>query len=435
MGIALLKKLNAMLPDPIKCAFAPIIRRKLIGNQVFLHQYQLLCEADNLSEAEIQQKQTKLLKDTLIHAYEHTVFYHQHFDKVGFDPYNFTGFDDIKKIPEIEKQDIIEHLDEMQADDITDYYMATTGGSTGTPLKVYLDRESIYKERAFVYHFWSKFGYDYKTSRNASFRGTDFNGKICKYNPLYNEIQMDPCGISNETVEQYYVKMNKFGVEFLHGFPSAIYNFCKFAKAKGIDLSYKYKAVFLISENVYDFQREFIEETLCCPVAPFYGHSERAVFAEAAGKEYHFHPLYGYTEIGEDGHVICTGFITCRTPIIRYALDDTAKSSGEHYAITGHRQGMIYGNGGVTVSAAALEVHSSVLDKIANYQIVQDTLGEFVVRVIPVNEFKETDLNAVQELFQNKVGAAFTVTAEAVHELEVTNRGKYKLLVQKYKPM
>ena len=150
-------------------------------------------------------------------------------------------------------------------------------------MKVNLDRDSIYKERAFIYHFWEQHGYSYKSSKMASFRGTDFHGGFIKYNPLYNEIQLNPCEINTETISEYIKRMESFGVDFLHGFPSAIYSLCKCAKQLNIDLKNKYKAVFLISENIYDFQRKMIKEVLECDTFAFFGHTERAVFAEQIG--------------------------------------------------------------------------------------------------------------------------------------------------------
>lgn len=280
MGIALLKKLNTHLPDSVKLAFAPIIRWNLIYNSVFQKHMEELNMMDNQTYAEIESTQFIKLKETLIHAYEHTKYYRNLFEEAGFDVYKFSAVDELHKIPVLTKQLITEHFEDLQADDIQDYYSATTGGSTGEPLKVYLDRDSIYKEKAFIYHFWEKFGYDYKSSRLASFRGTNFGGRNFKANPLYNEIQCNPCNINRDTIVEYYHRINKFGVTFLHGFPSAIYSFCKFAKEALLEIKNKYRAVFFVSENVYDFQRTFIEETLGCPTAAFYGHSERAVFAE-----------------------------------------------------------------------------------------------------------------------------------------------------------
>lgn len=271
------------MPDQLKQIAAPVIRAKLIFNTEFQKQFNALEKVQYSSAADIEKIQFEKLKSVLIHAYEHVPYYHKTFDECGLNVYDIKDFSEISKIPTLDKAEIIANFDELQADDIDDFYSATTGGSTGTPLKVNLDRDSIYKERAFIYHFWEQHGYSYKSSKMASFRGTDFHGKISKYNPLYNEIQMNPCEINADTIGKYIKKMDSFGVKFLHGFPSAIYSLCKYAKQSNIDLKNKYRAVFLISENIYDFQKDMIKEILGCDTFAFYGHTERAVFAEQIG--------------------------------------------------------------------------------------------------------------------------------------------------------
>lgn len=435
MGIALLKKLNTHLPDSIKILFAPIIRGKLIYNTVFQGQMRELDRLDSMTCEAIEKEQFVRLKDTLLHAYEHTPYYKRLFDGVGFNPYDFCDVSELAKIPVLTKELIIQNFDDLQADDIDDYYSATTGGSTGTPLKVNLDRESIYREKAFIYHFWQKYGYDYKSTRIASFRGTDFNGKICRANPLYNEIQLNPCSISAETIHDYYRCMCKFGVEFLHGFPSAIYSFCKFAKAAGLEIAGKYKAVFFISENVYDFQKKFIEETLECPTAPFYGHSERAVFAESFGGGYSFDKAYCYSELteGNRGNIICTGFINRKMPLIRYQLDDSAEYEFDYYRITGHREGIVYGLNGEMISLAALNLHSDKINRIACFQLYQEQRGELLVKVVPIHQLSPMDIEDLRVAFQKQAGNGLKVEIEVVGEIPLSSRGKYKLLIQNIK--
>lgn len=433
MGIAILKKINQKLPDQVKIMFAPIIRNRLIRNKIYLEQRSELKKYEKLNIEERHQLVLARLKMTLLHAYEHTEYYHSLFDRIGFNINLVQSVDDLKTIPVITKKDIIKYFDSLQANNIDDFYFATTGGSTGIPLKVSLSKESIYKERAFVYHFWSKYGYDDRKSRVASFRGTDFTKRFWKANPLYNEIQMNPCAINSNSINQYVEKMNKFGVDFLHGFPSAIYSFCRFATEKGISLNNKYKAVFLISENVYPFQKEYIEKTLGCPVAPFFGHTERNVFAEYFGGKYFFNNLYGVTEFGDNGEIICTGFLNEKMPLIRYELDDTAIEKESGYDIIGHRDGFVYGKNGEIISAAQLEVHSKILDKVSSYQFVQEKKGFLCVKVCPFNKLESNDIRDITVLFQDKVGEACSVMVEETNQVEFTARGKFKLIVQKYK--
>ena len=150
-----------------------------------------------------------------------------------------------------------------------------------------------------------------------------------------------------------------------------------------------------------------------------------------SGGGYRFDPLYGSVQIDKDGSIICTGFINQKMPLIRYKLDDTATPYYDLYKIEGHRDGVLYGNGGEIISAAMLEVHSPILDKIANYQFVQEYKGTVEVNVIPFNNLTEREIEAVRVLFQSKIGLAITVKVNVVQEMTYTSRGKYKLIIQR----
>lgn len=174
-----------------------------------------------------------------------------------------------------------------------------------------------------------------------------------------------------------------------------------------------------------------IHETLGCETFAFYGHTERSVFAEQIGMGYKFNPLYGYVQIDEDFNIICTGFINRKMPLIRYKLDDTATPYYDLYKIEGHRDGILYGNSGEIISAAMLEVHSPILDKIANYQFVQEQKGEVLVNVVPLEQMNRDEIESARMVFQNKIGASIRVRVNVVQGLSYTTRGKSKLIIQK----
>lgn len=434
MGIALLKKLNSNLPDPIKRAFAPVIRKKLIKNDTFLEQYKELEKADGLSEKEIEKLHFEKLRDTLVHAYKHTAYYKKLFDDIGFVPQNIASFSEIERIPLLTKTDLINHLEELQADDITDYYKATTGGSSGNTVTIYLDRKSIYREKAFIYHFWSKYGYDYNKSRLATFRGVEFNGKISKVNPLYNEILLNPFILNKDNLNKYLVKIKKFKADFIHGYPSAIVNFCRLLKQTGQPVP-NIKKVFMISENCSDEQRKFIEETLKCEAVSFYGHSERAVFAEEVSRGYVFQPLYGYTELNEhsDGNIVCTGFVNRKTPLIRYSVDDMAeKRSDGSYNIIGHHTDVaLLGLNGERITQTALNFHSDTFRSVAGYQLYQDKIGCAECRLLSEERLSEEQLCSIKKALAEKTGCCIDWKVYQVEALELTQRGKCKTIIQK----
>jgi len=434
-----LKKLNTTLPGWVQNLFGAYIRNKLFNNEIFLQQLEELYRMDKASGEEIKQKQFVKLKETLLHAYEHTKYYKKKFDECGFDAYSFTCVSELSKIPVLKRVDIIENFNALQTDDVTDYYISKSGGSSRAPISVLLDKDLIYRERAFIYHFWTKYGYDYKTSKIASFRGgIDYKGKIHKFNPLYLEIQLNPVLISSKTIEKYVSLINKFDPQFLHGLPSAVYSFCKCAGVQGIDLKNKYKAVLFTSENIYDHQKEFIEKSLGCKTYAYYGHTERSVFAGQTGPGYQFNAYYSYVEIDDKTNsIITTGFNNRKMPLIRYELDDSAKQipGTGLYEITGHRDGFLYGKNNEIISAASLYIHDSTVDKVLNLQFIQKYIGSVKMLICPIKDLTESDRKSIEDYYQEKLGSALDIEVEITKDLVFTERGKMPLIVQKIKQL
>lgn len=73
MGIALLKKLNTCMPDPLKQMAAPVIRAKLIYNTEFQKQFNTLEKAQYSSAADIEKMQFEKLR---LFLFMHTSMFH-----------------------------------------------------------------------------------------------------------------------------------------------------------------------------------------------------------------------------------------------------------------------------------------------------------------------------------------------------------------------
>lgn len=432
MRIALIKKINEKTPYWIKAPFAQLIRRKLIGNSVFSETYRQLSEYDKLSQKEKDNLQFIELKRILRHAYENTAYYREMFDKIGFDPWEMEDIEELKKIPIITKKELKKYFEKLLADNISNTYSVTTGGTTGEPTKIEMDKNAIYKEWAFVYHYWSKFGYDYQNSRLATFRGVNLGEKIYEINPLYQEVRMNPFKLNENNIDQYIKKINRFQADFIYGYPSAVYNFCRIAAKKKINVRGRFKAALLISENLFPFQEDMIKTVLGCEIAIFYGHTERAVFAERYKDGYVFNQLYGVTEINEKGEPIVTGFINKKMPLINYLVDDEVKNiSEDKFMVKGHRDSdVLYGLDGEQVSMAAINFHDRTFEGTSGYQFVQNERGKCIIRVIADKKLEKEELAKIAARINEKLGIGFVCTVEQTDHFETTARGKYKMLIQ-----
>ena len=438
MNLAAVKQLYDRLPYAFKAPFAKLLRRTLLGHSTYVEAYVQLQASDSWTPREMEEAQFTLYKGTLIHAYEHTRYYRELFDSIGLNPYSVTSFESLKHIPLLTRDILRERLDDIIADDGGEGFDVTTGGTSGNPLTLKMSNEAHFIEWAFIYHYWSKFGYNPETSRLATFRGVKLGNTLSVINPMYNEIRMNIYKMNHETIQKYVDAITKYGADFIYGYPSAVYAFCKLAQEARIDLQGRYKAVFLISENLYPHQKEKIQEVLGCPIAMFYRHTERAVFAGRFAEGYAFNKLYGITEISSKGEPIVTGFINKKTPLIRYVVDDVVTpAENGFYNIEGHRNSeVIYGKYGEEFRASSIDFHGSLSEILPNYQFVQNAPGELIVRALKSDYITEGKKQQVIELCQKRLGNAFDVSVEVVPDLQYAESKasrKYRLLIQNIK--
>ncbi len=428
-----IKHYYELMPKKLKMIIGYLGRQRIIHSRDFLDTYRALDRYDKSSKVEKQEIQKHILKDTLIYAYENCPYYRDLFDAVGFDAYSFSNLDEIRVIPYLTKAIILEQKERMYVDSVKNFYLATSGGTSGRPVTVAFDMQSLYKERAFVYHYWSKFGYDFKRSKLLSFREHNFHGQLASENPIYNELIINPFLLDAKHIDEIVEKANLYGAEFLYGYPSVIGPFCGLLKKNGIRIQKPIKAIFLISENLYPDQMKMIQEIYDCPIAMFYGHTEKAVFAEEYEGVYYFDDLYGYTEIldNAESNIVCTGFINKKMPLIRYLVDDRAERSGGGYRIIGHRENeFLIGFHDYKVSATSVEfTHESAFEKIQEYQFIQDNIGEVTMLLNAVEPLSKNEIDAVYQCVQNKL-PGFHISLEMSKPIRRTTRGKYSLIIQ-----
>ena len=434
----ILKKINENMPNFIKKIARDVIRNKLIGNQVFINTYNEIEEFNNFSKDEQERIQFKKLKQQLIYAYENVCYYKQSFDECEFNPYEFKNKEELKKLPIIKKEDLLNDFVKFCSKESVNFYEAHTGGSSGKPLKILLDNKSIYKERAFVYSFWSKVGYDFKKSKIITFRGVEYRNKICKYNPLYNELLLSPFKLNNNSIQDYIKEINKFNPQFISGYPSAITNFVNILKNNKKSLNVNIKGIFLISENTTESEYKIIKEFFKCPVITFYGHSERAIFAENYDDDYLFNKLYGYVELIQfeknKYRIVCTGFLNKKMPLIRYITDDIVEIKNDKMHIIGHwDKELLIGKNDEKISIASINFHSDEFKCISRYQFIQSKKGKVNIYLECAEGLSEKHLCKIKSALNKKLLGILSYELIIVDKIKLTSRGKFKKVIQNIK--
>jgi phenylacetate-CoA ligase len=436
-----LKGIRDNIPESLKYLIAPIFRNKLIKHKEYCRFRKLLFERELLSEEAIKAYQFDELKKILIYADCNVLYYTELFDQIGFRPKEMKFIEEINVIPYLTKEIIRENYEKLISTKKISkgYYSATTGGSTGKPLKVLLDYECVFKENAFNHHFYGKLGY--KTEdRLATFRGVEFGDKLWKYNPMQNELLFSPFKLSNITLKDYVDMINKFKPDYLNGYLSSLYYFAKLLSENNLKLNYPIKGIFLCSENIDKKMREFLEQFFQVSSLTSYGHSERCIIAEEISpNEYVFDPYYGYTEFIkiEDtiSTIVGTGFLNKTMPLIRYITDDNCYFLSQGYAIESNRKSTdgLYGYNGEFFGHATLNFHNDIYKNLLRYQYVQTQKGKVDLLLIVNKNFKVQEIEFIKKEIDKKTKGVIDFNIKITDQLILSMRGKYKMYISEMK--
>ena len=414
-------------------------------------------EVESWDTEQIAEYQWRELKRTLRHATSYCPYYEAAFLKAGANVEALRSPEDLKNLPLLEKQDLIDSRDQLcsRALSSKERLYITTGGSTGVPVGFYLQKGvSRPKEQAFLEAMWRRAGYD-RSARVAVVRGhvtdTRSSGRVIRPDPTRGWLILSSYHLSDRRWPEYLEALESYRPDFLHAYPSAALMMAEFLEKAGQSWRLPMTAVLCGSERLTIPQKRLLQKVFGCPVYRWYGHSERVVLAGegATSEHFHFFPNYGFTEFGEpdaEGHreVIGTSFHNMAMPLIRYRTGDFVRllePDGERdypwqaaVEIVGREQEFLISGEGRRISLTAMNMHDAIFDDLYAVQFFQDEPGVAELRYVPTSVFRESALKSIAEGVQRKLGDDFSLSLRRVEETERTSRGKHKWLVSKIDP-
>lgn len=431
MKFDVVKTMYEKMPMKIKFILLPVFMKAITENKVFKQTYNELINFDRLDEEKQKNLQFEKLKETLVYAKKHVPYYTNIFNDCNFKPENMKSFEDMKKIPILTKEKVIEAGDKLYSDEDIQYYTAYTGGSSGKALKCLLEKDSYYKERAFFSHFLEPLGYNPGKSRSITFMGHN-KGKKYYFSPVKGDIAISPFRLFKEDeFEDIYKLFVEYRPEFINGYASAIVYFAR--QCKKYDKKIQLKGCVFTSENWSKEDAELVEESFDCKVVSTYGHTERAVFAAIVDGNCVFDRLYGYTELiptdlPNEYQIACTGFISRKMPLIRYVTDDVIRVTDDgKYELIGHRKSDVHlvGKNKMPIFKGALTIHMEETQKIKAYQYVQNEMGKAELHIVQDEVLTEKELESIRKYINIRSEGLLDIKIKIVSEIKRTPRGKY----------
>lgn len=340
--------------------------------------------------------------------------------------------------------------------DLKDYVLGTTGGTSGNPLKMYLPKDRHIFELGTIHNMWEEV--DFKHNIRAVIRNKRLNeDQDYIINPITKEIIFDGFRLNEDYFFKIYKILKSYNIKFIHAYPSNAYSFSKFLYKHKLDVSF-IKSFLSGSENVSQYQIDFIKNKLGINFYTWFGHSEKLVLGGFCKNSnvYHIEPTYGYFELldengkdittpGKIGEIVGTTLHNKGMPLIRYKTDDFAEYVGNYCPhcnrhlilvknIQGRRSGSkIYGGDGSITTATALNFHDDLYLYISGIQYIQEEKGILDVLIIKGDNFNEKIDKRLNDYYKSKFSSDTIINIKYVEKLIKKPNGKFVDLISKIK--
>lgn len=264
------------------------------------------------------------------HFRQNNPFYGGYLKQKGCNTDDIRNLEDIRTIPLITKANLREVPIENRSIIKHGYKKFNTGGTSGSPLAFFLEKSFYSREWSHMHFMWKKLGYK-PTSTKITIRGKSVNG-LYQYRFHQNEFLLNSYySFSNDDYLSLLRVFRKYNTEFIHGYPSAIYNFLRDVSVNAPFLleflRKNIRGIMFSSEYPSPHFRDFIENLITKNTISWYGQTEGTVLAGEMYNKYTYIPFasYGFTEavkVGDYYHLVGTSFDNFAAPFVRYDTED-----------------------------------------------------------------------------------------------------------------
>jgi len=423
--------------------------------------YQELEAGQWQSADELRSLQTHKLQSLLEHAARNVPYYRKLLTerglKRGEDPWSV-----LRRLPLLDKSTIRRHRRELCYADVSGGLIEScTGGSTGEPLRFYLDRrrQAYDKAARMRTHAWFGvepgekeiylWGSPWEASRQNRLRSVR--------DRLTNERLLNAFNLSDETMERYLRVIERYRPVSIFGYPSSLVLLSEFASHPGRrDPPDSIRTVFVTGEVCDPLQRQVVESYFQVPVANGYGSREAGFIAhECPSGTMHVTDESVIVEIidpatdsacpresetalppGCVGEIVVTHLDNYGMPMIRYRTGDLGRHNVSRCscaralttldAIQGRKTDHLVASNGSLTHGLSLIYVLRELDRVRQFHIQQRADRSLVIRLVTDPGFNGHHRKVIAWAARKQLGRDVSVQIELVDQIPVSTSGKHR---------
>lgn len=373
----------------------------------------------SLSRKEILSRQWHQLIRLLEEAAENVPFYKRRFAEAGVSHKSIQDPSDLCKLPVLTKGDIRSNQRDLVNPRFAQGHLipSATGGTTDSPITIYLDRDSWARRRAATLYFSRWYGYEIGGTLALLWGAEQDLPKHQSWKTKVREWLTGPVFwlpssyLNDEVMWKYFERLRNVHPTVLQAYPTPLYIFACFLERHGLSLPVK--NINVTAEYLCEYQREKIETVFATKVFNWYGARELGHIATECTEHNGMHlNVYGhYAEVIRDetqsshqeGQLIFTDLRNRAMPLIRYKIGDLGSTSfrecpcearlpiiehvaGRYVATFKKRDGTFIP--GVAFTNRIIKEHQGI----EQLQIVQKDYSYYQLNIVKGPEYKEQDL-------------------------------------------
>ena len=433
------------------------LHEKLMQRPTFDYLKQLE-QSQWLTRQETEQLQLQKLKQLLIVARDHCPWHRNNIENVNLElgPDSQLTFEDLQKLPLMDKKTAQENGDEMVWKDVPGgAHQYNTGGSSGSPLIFYFGRLRQASDAAGRMRAQHWFDVEvgapevYLWGAPVELNKTDKIKTI--RDRLVNHLFLNAFEMSVRNMNKYTAAIGEFNPECIYGYASSIALLASHIKDRRIKIRLpRLKVVCTTGEPLYDEQRELIQSVFKVPAANEFGSRDIGFTAHESPQDQML--LMSESIImevldadgnpvapGENGEAVLTGLCSDAQPLIRYRTGDIVRMSDEtcregrglHVIdqVIGRTTDFVVKADGTIMHALAVIYVLRAVQGVGEFKFIQQSVDFVEAVVVPNTLWTDESEQKIRQGLKERLGEDVEVKVNLVDEIPPEASGKYRYVV------
>ena len=315
----------------------------------------------------------------------------------------------------------------------------------------------VFYRGGILYRGWGYAGYelgDKMVFLAGSSLGVGTTSKLVTkfHETVRNVKKLSSFDMNHENLNKYAEIINSFEPKILTGYASSIYFFANFLDENNISVTSP-QGIITTAEKLYPNMKTKIETVFGCDVYDSYGLNDGGVTAFECSEHGYLHidTERSIMEVVDEnnfqiddgkGSILATSLHNYAMPFIRYDTGDIGHivddvcSCGRNpkllKEIIGRQQDILQTPDGNFIHGEFFTHIFWETDGIKEFQIIQNSLDNIIIRLIPENNFDEKQLEYITKII-SKRSNGWNIEFKFVDNIDRSKSGKYKFVINELK--